>query len=904
MHLSPSTALASAAETRRREMPASVALAILTGGIAAAITGGPGPVGWAAIVSLLLILDTELYRRLEAADTPIRGRVMGGLIAWSFLSSCFYAVLPIALWISGEPAGAAAAMVLWVAGVVRHFSAGQSGALPIALAGAAPPALSLTCAPLLLASMSARGDWDLAIIAAVGGLALMVYVTQARMSAVEAERALRGASDKQDLQHTLATLMLGADDVAVALMDRDDRVVSVSRGVLTKLGMDDVRGLKFEDIVPLSRERWRDAFERSMKGEHVRHDEEELMLQGQRHFYAWETRPWRDDIGQVRGVFAMGRDITQLVEARKAAAASIDRLGVALDAGRGVVWEVDYKTRVVSWHGDPGVVYGAGFDFQQFKDNTTAVIHDDDRDMLAAYFVDISQGGAGSIEHRVLRPDGSITWAQVWARRELGRSGGVRKLIVLSKDITDRKHQEAAFIAAMHRAEEVLKVKRALFGDAQVESVDAIDEAAVNVGEMYERLEGLMGEMDARDAVLADTMASLRAAREAAEAANVSKSQFLTSMSHELRTPLNAIIGYSEILLEEAEADDRATDIADINRVLTAARQLLHLINDILDLSKIEAGRMDVSASDFTVAELISEAAATVRPAIEKNGNTLVLDVAEDVGDAFSDLFKLNQCLLNLMSNAAKFTRGGAITVHARRQVSQNGDWIEISVADTGIGMTEEQLSRLFNSFEQADATTARRYGGTGLGLAITRRMMQLLRGDVSVVSEMGKGSRFTLRFPACVSQQNTPARVDAAAVAGQGRERIVLLIDDEESARDLTARALSRLGFAVRTAVTGEEGVALARALRPSLIVLDINLPDVSGWDVLSLLAASEASDIPVVIHSVDDNRQRALSSGACEHLVKPADRDVLAAAALRFARVPGTSQPAAAPALMTKTA
>jgi CheY-like chemotaxis protein/two-component sensor histidine kinase len=378
-------------------------------------------------------------------------------------------------------------------------------------------------------------------------------------------------------------------------------------------------------------------------------------------------------------------------------------------------------------------------------------------------------------------------------------------------------------------------------------------------------------------------------------------------MSHELRTPLNAIIGYSEILLEEAEADGRKTDIGDIERVLSAARQLLTLINDILDLSKIEAGRMDVAPSECDLTDLVQEAAATVRPTLEKNGNKLVLEIAENLGEGYTDAFKLNQCLLNLLSNAVKFTSNGAITVRARRDVSDDGDWVHLAISDTGIGMSDEQVARLFNAFVQADGVmTARRFGGTGLGLALTRKMMQLLGGDVSVTSALGRGSTFVLRFPATLKDHAAPARIDADAAAGEGRERIVLLIDDEESARDLTTRSLSRLGFVVAAAATGEEGVAQAPVLKPALIVLDINLPDMSGWDVLAALRSGDAADIPVIIHSVDHDRQRALSAGACEHLLKPADRDVLAAAALRFARAHETPAPATAPAIFnaTKTA
>jgi len=873
-------------------MPASVALIILTGGIAAAIMGGSGPVAWAAITSLLLILDTELYRRLDRAEVRIEGAVMAGVAAWSFANSAFYAVLPLALLLNGQAAGAAAAMVLWVAGVVRHFSKGQSGGWPIALAGATPPALSLIGAPLLMAGMSARPDWDLAVIAAIGGLALMAYVTTARLSAVEAENALRRAQRNEDLQHTLAQQLLNYDSTAVVLLDTQGKIIAVSKSVTESLGRDDVRGINFEDIVPLPQDKWREAFARALKGEAVRHSEEEVMLPAGRAWFDWETRPWRGEDGQVRGVYAAGRDITSLIAARAEAKRNDKLLRMALEISGSVVWDVDYKSRTITWHGDQSIL-GPGFTFEEFDTSTTKVIHQDDRLPVRQYFLDIAEGAEGCIEHRIIQADGAITWVETWARRVLGRSGNLRKFIMLSRDITERKRREAAFIASMQRAEAALRAKRALFEDVGTEAAApeaSVEHADVSVADMYDHLAGLMEEMNTRDSVLAETMASLRAAREAAEQASISKSQFLASMSHELRTPLNAIIGYSEILMEEAEADNRATDIADINRVLAAARQLLHLINDILDLSKIEAGRMEISASDFEVAAVIEEAVATVRPTIEKNGNTLKLALDQDIGEAHTDSFKLNQCLLNLLANAAKFTNEGEITVRARR-VKSGGDWIEIDVADTGIGMTEDQVQRLFNAFTQAEASTARRFGGTGLGLAITRRMMQLLGGDVSVVSKHGKGSTFSLRLPAQLAAAPAQDRIDASAAAGQGANRIVLLIDDEESARDLTTRALARLGFHVRTASTARDGVKMAEDLDPSLILLDINLPDMSGWDVLAALQERGLGEIPVIVHSVDDDRRHALSAGACEHLLKPADRDVLAAAALRFARGAGVA-------------
>ena len=906
MPQTPQSVPAHAAETRRREMPASIALVILTGGIAASIAEGFFPVGWAAIMSLLLVFDTELYRRLEAAEAKIEGPVVMGLAAWAFFSSAFYAVLPASLWFGGQAAGAAAAMVLWVAGVVRHFSHGASGALPIALAGAAPPALSLLAVPLLITAMATQPQWDVAIIAAVGGGALMAYVTLARMSAADAERSLQQTARSANMQMTLAKLLFEHDALAAALVDRDGKVVAISKNMSKSLGAENPVGNRLEDILPWSPERWRDAFARALAGEHVRAEEDEAQTAAGTRWYSWQALPWRDDRGEICGVLCHGRDITSLVQARAAAASNERRLEIALQASRGVVWEVDYKTRQVSWHGDPAPVYGETFTFDQFDKNEVPFVHQDDYEWMAQYFRDIARGGSGSIEHRVIKRDGGVGWAQCFAVRVLGRSGGVRKLIMLSKDITDRKRQEAAFIASMQRAEEALKSKRALFGES-VDAAAIIDEGAVNLAEMYERLDRIIAEMDVRDAMLADTMASLRAAREAAETASLSKSQFLASMSHELRTPLNAIIGYSEILKEEAEDDGRATDVADIDRVLTAARQLLHLINDILDLSKIEAGRMDVAANEFDIGRLIQEAATIVQPTIEKNGNALALELPEDLGAACTDSFKLNQCILNLLANAAKFTKAGQITIGAKRDRAVGGDWIEISVSDSGIGMSAEQMERLFNAFVQADASTAQRFGGTGLGLAITRKTMHLLGGDVSVASSLGKGATFSLRFPADLPAPSMPARSGDAPVDQEGGQRIVLIIDDEESARDLASRSLTRLGFEVRGASTGGEGLRLAMELKPSLIMLDINLPDITGWDVIEgLMANAEVANTPIIVHSVDDNRQRALSLGACELVVKPADRDVLAAAALRFARQREISQPAAAPAILplTKTA
>ena len=378
-------------------------------------------------------------------------------------------------------------------------------------------------------------------------------------------------------------------------------------------------------------------------------------------------------------------------------------------------------------------------------------------------------------------------------------------------------------------------------------------------------------------------------ARHAAESANLAKSQFLANMSHELRTPLNAIIGYAEMLQEDAQDNGDTATVQDLQRILGAAKHLLSLINEILDLSKIEAGRMDVSATEFDPIEMLEDVIGTVRPIAEQNGNVITLNNRCAAGLGNTDAMKLGQCVLNFLSNSAKFTKNGAIEVSCERRELNGVEQLFVSVRDTGIGMSSEHMSRLFQPFVQADPSITQQYGGTGLGLTITRRFAQLLGGDVNVESKLGQGSTFTVHVP--VNFSDASAALGAAAkvdeMQGTADQPLVIVIEDEPDARELAARALTRAGFAVQGVGGGEAGLALARAKSPALVLLDIFLPDRSGWRVLQSLKHDPATqDIPVVVLSVNEDRGHALALGAAEHIVKPADRDMLAATVMRYAR------------------
>ncbi|MCB0222365.1 MAG: response regulator, partial [Anaerolineae bacterium] len=389
--------------------------------------------------------------------------------------------------------------------------------------------------------------------------------------------------------------------------------------------------------------------------------------------------------------------------------------------------------------------------------------------------------------------------------------------------------------------------------------------------------------------------AEIQVAKESAEAASRSKSVFLANMSHELRTPLNAVIGYSEMLQEEVEDLGQAELVPDLQKINAAGKHLLALINDILDLSKIEAGKMDLYLETFNVRVMLREVANTVQPLMGQKNNTFTVNLAENLGDMYADLTKVRQSLFNLLSNAAKFTENGQISLNVTRirDDANAEDQLVFEVTDSGIGMTPAQIETLFEEFTQADASTTRKYGGTGLGLAISRRFCQMMGGQISVKSEPHQGSTFTIQLPAIVPADHTVTvvpressqDVESSRVIVPGDPNVVLVIDDDPAVRDLMQRFLSKQGFGVVTASAGDIGLQLARELRPAVITLDVMMPGLDGWAVLTRLKSEPAlADIPVVMLTMIDNKNIGYTLGAADYLTKPIDRERLLTTMQRF--------------------
>lgn len=400
------------------------------------------------------------------------------------------------------------------------------------------------------------------------------------------------------------------------------------------------------------------------------------------------------------------------------------------------------------------------------------------------------------------------------------------------------------------------------------------------VGELSSDLNVLIDSFETRQSSLQKTVDDMRDMRDRSESASLAKSHFLANMSHELRTPLNAIIGYAMLLQEDAQNAGETEAVSDLDRILRAARHLLMLINDILDLSKIEAGKDEVDYTPINLRTLIDECLVALGPRSSEDGVEFILNLPEDEVFMQTDTMKVRQCLVNLLSNAFKFTETGSVTLSAECRSSDAGQDVVLEVADTGIGINEDKIEKLFDAFVQADTSTTQKYGGTGLGLAITQKLAKLLGGNLFAESEEGKGSVFTLIIPKEPISELRALDLDEVATElpandDGNSERLALVIDDDSSTVDLLTRWLKKQGYVVAAAYDGEAGLEVAEEYHPDLILLDIHMPRKNGWDVLEKLNAHDTlKDVPVIIVSVDDDRKRGLDSGASEYLTKPTNQ------------------------------
>ena len=438
-------------------------------------------------------------------------------------------------------------------------------------------------------------------------------------------------------------------------------------------------------------------------------------------------------------------------------------------------------------------------------------------------------------------------------------------------------------------------------------AVRAVKKYSDEIGRLIDGFNTMLSEIQQRDTALQSTNGELKTrtqeleeevfqrkqaqeelskAKHAAEEANRAKSTFLANMSHELRTPLNAIIGYSEMLEEETRDAGKIENVQDLKKIQAAGKHLLALINDVLDLSKIEAGKMGLHLETFDVPQVIEEMVTTLQPAAAKNSNSVNVRVAENVGTMKADITKVRQILFNLLSNACKFTDHGTISVDVDQIKAEDKECIQFRVSDTGIGISAQQRQNLFQEFAQADSSIARKYGGTGLGLAITHRFVQLMKGQINVESEPGKGAVFTVQLPTQIAMETTESASsqgtsDAPVKFSENKPNLdtILVIDDDPSVRDLMSRFLTKLDLRVVVAANGEEGFRLAKEIRPLLITLDVVMPECDGWTVLNRLKSDEElAKIPVIMVTIVDNEARGMDLGASNYLIKPVQRDRLA--------------------------
>lgn len=718
-----------------------------------------GVTGHSYIITLcicMLATFTVKPHALRLLDRHVRGQHArnAGLLLSAVLCNSLLALPAGFLWAHGTPEACAGAALIWCVMLLGAlFDRAALGNIRIATA--LPHAASLVLAPSI--SILESGTSMLSLhLPTVAGIICVALVALVWHRHEQNFTALQSALARAEREEAISRLLFDQSALSAALLDKEGRIVAVSDRFrryhgLSKMAMVGQPYIKFYPNVPAH---WPEAIARALGGETVRHERDAVRTNNGRVFYStWEVHPWTTG-GEIEGVIIYAENIKALIEAEKRKQNAEARLCVALDGTRAAVWELDFEARTLETDERLKALFGTEPTYKLAV--SCAPVHPSDRSEIIALIEQArARPGRYTAEHCILQPDGAVIWCMSTAQSLATPPGHAGRIVFMSIDISERKQIELDFAHAMARAELKLQSKRNLIELLARETgqvLPAPPRIALHVEEgisafsaLHQRLARLLSEIDLRDRALFDSVEALRQARELAQTASAAKTEFLANISHELRTPLNAVIGYAEILGEDLAESGLNQSVDDSQRIVRAARQLLGLINGILDLSKIEAGRMELSLSCVDVKKLIEDCADIIKPAASGRGNTVHVLIGPGVDTIESDPLKLRQCVLNLLSNANKFTSAGDITVHARRVTRDLHSVLTIDVTDTGCGMNPEQVGKLFQAFVQVDTDGQRRSQGTGLGLVITRRLSQLLGGEVTVRSAVNVGTTFSL---------------------------------------------------------------------------------------------------------------------------------------------------------------
>lgn len=750
------------AEIRARDLAIRCAIGAGLCLVSWIVTGNSYLIGLCASMMAAFIAKPLVLRLLDRHVKAARARDICLVLA-ALLCNSLLALPPAFLWVHGTPESTASAALIWCVMLLGALF-DRTALGNIRITTALPHAAALILAPTIGFVEAGTTVFNVHL-ATIAGITCVILVAMLWRRHERSLAALEVALARAKREEAISRLLFEQSALSAVMLDRDGLIVASSDRFGRYLGQSKLQmvGKRYMDFFPHVPQHWHEAIARAMQGEIVRCERDAVSLNNGRVMHSnWEIRPWKSG-SHIEGVIIYAENVTALIEAEQRKQNIERRLGVALDGTRAAVWELDFSTKTLEADERLKMLFGREPTYKLVV--SCEPIHPNERESIRAIIEQArSNPGRYTAEHRILQPDGSVIWCSSTAQSIPSAAGQPPRIVVMSIDISERKQIELDFAHAMARAEIKLQGRRQLIEALARETGrpspppqrphQNAEENASAFSIHHQRLARLLAEIELRDRVLFDSIEALRQAREQAQTASAAKTEFLANISHELRTPLNAVIGYAEILEEDLAASGLHQSVNDSQRIARAARQLLGLINGILDLSKIEAGRMDLCLTVVDIRKLLQDCADILQPAAASRGNTIDIIVSADIASIESDALKLRQCVLNLLSNANKFTTDGTITIHARSVANTSPPLLAIDVTDTGCGMTPEQVARLFQVFVQVDQDGQRRSQGSGLGLVITRHLAHLLGGDIAVRSEAHVGSTFSLTISERAIQQ------------------------------------------------------------------------------------------------------------------------------------------------------